>query len=738
MRKPLVFLATMLVPSIALTGCGVFGEQTRVPAAVVERLDVPDDMLRREPTVSLSHHIAAPSEHHPWVLGGTVTEPGGHAAPTIWTSANGSDWSWRTMPEVSGSFSGMFRSSPDLLALGGVEWVDGERRSRLWTSTAGEVWQALALPSGFSEQYWLWTLAVGGASVVAVGEDNDGLARGLVATGATVTDFGMPDANGQPLNVLGVGFDGHTIVLLAAPGPEGEPAPIVSYASDDHGRSWSGPSAFTGPFDRVSGIVAVEDGFVVTGSATRSDGDQDAAAWFTTDGLTWSRESVPPAEHGWLLQESGDRSLGTPTESGGIVGAMMSHDSSLLNGIYRRTPEGTWSWIAATDRSKAAGDSGAVVHTADGSSLGIVSGHGGARVGRVDDGDWRVRTVLSHREDLLVAESASGHGDGILIEASVVEFRSSEHEWTRRSVSSHFTIDADTVVEIPSGVPEELEGVKTAIHEGAQVALGHDVSSNAPSGRFRPAPNAEWISVTGLPTDVLVEFEGVARLADRWLAFGYARPGLSSRDRLATLLTSYDGVTWEDTSPTRTTELDTAIFSVCTLPDATPLAFGYQEYEPNRLRAAIWTLHNGAWELVDGGVVTASDGFADHCVTTDDGILLRAQVEGRASLYLGTSHDEWSEVLRPSRGSWIDVPTRVTGGFAASGHHADGRYSEPVIWLSADASSWHPVSVPSDRDAGLKAIAPLGDDLLVLMNGAAGHPIMVIRDIGSLIASLTG
>lgn len=732
-RHAITTVAFVLAMATALAGCSTFGPERPIPSATVEFVDVPAGMLLQEPAVALSSRIVPASANHPWLIGGSTRAVGDVWKPSYWSSRDGTKWLQHVIPGVDGDFVGTFQGSDELVAIGGVVWRDGVRRSRLWTSRDGVDWREIALPSNFGDQFRIEALTVSEQILVAIGLDDAGAGRGIRVVGNSVSEFAVPETGGEPLGVLAVALHGDRMVLLARPGPDGEPAQVGAFVSSDRGASWGGFSAVADAFDHIAGLAVVDDGFVATGGAVQPDGDRDAAAWFSADGRVWERETVPASSRGWLNQDRGNLDLGAPNAAAGVIGAMLRHPSSLVNEAFRRSSEGVWEPIAASDLSADTGQYGAVVH-AWSMSVGLIAGHGGARLGTITDSKWVTTTTLSTREDLMRPISADMIGSELVVESRQVEFTATAEHWSRRSHSSYYTINANALVEAVPTAPADIVAPKRAQNGESALVLGGHPTDVAAQGWFRSDLESGWIGAVGLPSDRWASINDVAFMGDQWIAIGNVRDSFSLSDlETAASWVSGDGVHWTEASPPSPVGLESRMSSVCALPDGTPIAIGEAEYETNRFRAAVWTLNDGAWRPNDGGILTEYDGHAAECVSTEHGVLVRAGVKGRVSLYLGTDANTWTEVMRPDRGSWIAGPVDVDGGFAATGYYRQSTFTGPVVWLSRDGMQWNAVSVPAVRDTGVGSVAAMGEDMVVLMSGANAHPVMIIRDIADLI-----
>jgi hypothetical protein len=745
MRAPLSVLVAGLA-AVALAGC--IGDQAP-PVATIDQVEIPDAMLLSQPTVSVAGDIVPGVDSRPWLIGGALAQPGEGGAPTVWSSPDGTTWTPSAIDDdFGGSFSGALGGSADVAALAGTAWEGGVSTSVLWTSGDRETWTAVDLPGGFAADFRIFDVAVDGTTVVAIAQDVAGAARGIRVDGTKVTEFDLPAvAEGDLLAADQVLAADGILMLLASPGPEGDPPATVGFVSDDAGETWSDGAEITASPGFVSGIAAVDGGYVATGGAARdsSSNATGAAAWFSSDGSTWAAESVPVDANGPLFYaSSADAWLGRPLSGSGGVTAVLANDNASLSGVYSRDAAGGWSLAGVTAPNPSNGLGGVGVSVDGANTVVLLGGSPYARLGTIAGGTWTETTTLAARQDV-ATPSTIYPGEG------------------RSSITlstSRFTVDADlgwsnvttyqlgevtdAALNLTPWDPERAGQLGSVVlgsdGSGGEVLLGSYFEPGteviAVEGWFRPDADAAWTPVTGFPATGATSFAAVQKIDDRWIAVGDTRASSAVGDNEhGVVWTSTDGVTWSAPGGEfGDGSLESGVVDVCPLPDGGPVAVGWVEESASEYRVAAWTASDSGWTRVDIGELGAAAGFATACASDDDGVILAASVAGRDTLQRSTDGAAWDEVFRAERGISLGEPVAVPGGFAASGSLTDASFSGPVAWLSADGVDWAPLAIPSYGPGATLEVAPYGDDLIVTMSPRVGHPVSIIRDIEKAIA----
>lgn len=728
--------------------------------ATIETLATPASMSPTVPHVTLASLLPA-TDDLPFVAAATVSEPGGPSVGTVYTSTDGTAWKESAVTaELEGSFSGGLAGDETLTVYAGTLWTAGIQSSVLFTSTDRTAWNQVALPEELAARYRITDLAVRGSVVFAIGTDSAGASTGVRIDGTEVVEFALPSVGEGELLSAATLVAGESLVLIARPGDEGENNPIVSFVSDDAGASWSDSSPLAGVDSFVVGAVAVDGGYLATGSTPLSSepGAPTApAAWFSPDGASWSAETVPGVAQGvFFFDGRSSVGLGAPTANGDAVAAVAWNDNSAYSGIYRRTSGGVWSFVSESSVNAGNGLGGLAVAVDEVSTVSLLGGSGFARLAIIQpENGWIDTEVLSEREDISYVDAIypapleeSSEGDDVAVGRTVMTLGTSSFTvnpdggW-RNQTSFALAEVTDKAVEIVPWEPERasrLSGVQLASNpEGAEVMVGANFpeGSNAilAEGWFRASPDDEWTPIAGFEGSGATHFVGAAYIGDRWLAWGDVRDTSAlSAPSHALMWSSTDGQKWmRDIGDFGGGALETQLSDVCALPNGDAIGIGWIEEAGGEFRTAVWKYDDGQWTRADIGDLGSSYGYGSSCATGDDGVVLNAYSGGRSTLQLSSDGSEWTEVFRAERGIDFGEPVAVDGGYAASGQLVDGNLMTPVVWLSADGRDWKPVTIPSTKAGATTSVAPYGAHLIVTMSGRIGDPAVVVRDIATLI-----
>ena len=226
-----------------------------------------------------------------WAFDVTAGGPGYVAVgSSVWISTDGSVWQALPVDPIAGEARAITEGGPGLVAVG--SFVDGT--AGVWSSGDGITW--VRIPTiGQAEMH---DVIAGGPGLIAVGSF-----RGAPAIWTSPDGVRWSRVLHDP-DVFGRGVDVEGEILSIAPGGPGYVA--VSAMGDTglgvwtsiDGTSWSpvqlDPAVFDGD-EEMRAIVAIATGLVAAGF----EGD-DAAAWFSADGVTWT-----PFEHGGLFGGEG-------------------------------------------------------------------------------------------------------------------------------------------------------------------------------------------------------------------------------------------------------------------------------------------------------------------------------------------------------------------------------------------------------------------------------------------------
>jgi hypothetical protein len=213
--------------------------------------------------------------------------------------------SWRkveTATELVGQMIDVVATDDGLFAVGGVPGADS---AGVWHSTDALTWTRVGADF---EHAFLWSIAEGGAGLVAVGWRRNPEPDLAVWTSA---DAGQnwrlaPDPEGF------AGFEATDVAAL----PDGTLAMVGSAFSGTGGRIWTSSDGATWALaeDDMDGVYArsvtvTDAGLLATGGGD----DMNGRAWLSTDGVSWTP-------------------LGDPAQGAFFTGAVATPDGVLLTG----------------------------------------------------------------------------------------------------------------------------------------------------------------------------------------------------------------------------------------------------------------------------------------------------------------------------------------------------------------------------------------------------------------------
>jgi len=361
----------------------------------------------------------------------------------------------------------------------------------------------------------------------------------------------------------------------------------------------------------------------------------------------------------------------------------------------------------------------------------------------VVQGGWSDTTVLSQREFMSSVGKVYPNGDGAQLTIATTAFTvDPDLGWNQSTTSSLAELADDAVTEVgwdPEAAGTWSGATLASDDSGAQLAIGalfDTASKTIPvQGSFRSSPDAAWTPITGFEQGGATAFTGARKVGDLWVAYGTVRDSSAIDDpEHGALWTSSDGITWTRASGDfGSGSLESEVSGVCALPNGGLIGVGWTEVEAGEYRTSIWSEKDGTWTSSDIGDLGSSNGYATSCTSDKDGVIVAATLDGRDTLQRSTDGTKWSEAFRANRGMSIGEPVAVEGGFAASGSVDSDDYSGPVVWLSTTGAEWTSVAIPSLDAGSTTKVAPVGDDLLVVMSGRIGDPLAVVRNIAEVI-----
>lgn len=744
-----VVLCTLILTSC--TGISASPDVARLDASSVP---APAWLTPQERDATV-HALVAPGGSAPALLVGTVSEPAAPGTGTVWIVRDAGELTEHPLPLPLGDFSPTAAGSDELTVIAGRLWLDGVSGVRILTSADRESWRELDLPSDLVSGYpGVATVAVHSDVGYAILVAPDGGARGVRLSGGAAVAFDLPEVVEGLLNPIALAADGRRLVLIARPGPEGDPSPPVAFVSEDGGESWHTGASLDGASSasHVSGVVALDSGYVVTGSVPASDSpgaDHVLAAWASEHGEAWHLENVPisDAEQGGYWADLGvSVHLGAPVAWRNELAAVSAHNGSHSSGIYTRSSGGVWSQLGVTNATAAVGAWGFAVPLGDGGAQAVIGSGHFHRWGEMNSaGQWTDRVVISEREDVGWTSSLIPTGSEVELIARIPRFEIDGRGWRSFSESRSGSTSggrADEVEWSPKRLAEMTSVHIASNDEGDEVRVGSDFVEHSVIARgwFQAAGSSAWESASGFPPTGAFGISGVAAASIGWAAYGEMRentaPGATAR---AAIVLSPDGVNWQrQQGEFGSGPMSSSVLGLCDVPSGDVLAVGWMESADGSTRTAAWMPDSrGWWRLIDVGELGEGTGFARGCATGESGVVISVSSAGRDVLARTGDGFDWVEVHRAERGNSVGVPVAVEGGFVAAGSYSAGEVSGPAVWLSRDGATWTPALVPSARPGSVDEVAPWGDALLIAQSGRIGAPLLRVSDIADVIARAT-
>lgn len=756
----IVAVVAIAIPLAACTG----GTEDPLPSVTVENLTVPDSMLPTEAVIDRGGDLLAASGDLPLAFGGSVTEPGKTAVPAVWISDDATTWQ-RTIVDSAfdGSFQGVLAGSSERAALGGLAWKDRAYSSVLWASVDRTNWEPVTLPDPFLSTYRLSILSVVGTRIFGIGLSTQGDAAGFMVSGDSTAEISLPKlGKGELLSPSSLTGEGANLLLVASPGPEGEPAPTVSFVSTDRGASWSDPVEITDSASTVAGVVWTGSEYVATGWSPRTPagGASDrASSWVSADGSSWSKEAVPapPENSPFYLVDIADEWFGAPAAADGVVTVVAGNANAAISALFTRSASGAWSFTGTTSANQASGGAGMAVSLGEGfgadgtrgdATAAVLLGSGGyLRAGAFAGGSYRDGAILANRQFLALVNDAFPGPEGIdlVLRKRVFEV-ADDLGWRNTSEYSLAGYTGGDSVSTYPWDPEDLGGLlnvtMAADADGARIVTGSSFppgqSVILAQGFYRADDDADWMPMTGFSAEGATEFYALASTGESWVAIGAYRTSTNAgTPSHATAWQSADGIAWSRAAGDFGDGLlESSLTDVCILPDGTPIGIGWTEVSTGSYRMAAWSPDGDSWVHRDLGEFGDREGFGSTCANDDDGVVVSATIGGRDVLLRTTTGTDWRQVFKAERGVNLYDPVAVPGGFAAAGSWANDTTAGAVVWLSRDGIQWTPVSIPSRNPDSTNLVTAFDGDLLVAMPAVSGDPLLVVRDIEKVIDEL--
>jgi hypothetical protein len=249
----------------------------------------------------------------------------------------------------------------------------------LWHSTDGATWQAVALPKDMVRGH-VETIQGGSAGYIATGKQSDGTTAGIwVSQNATTwRAAALPKPSSGTLVVNGAtSFTGGLVVAGAVLGEDGCGGP-----GSVHAALWWSADGASWTRDSLPGAAAVGDSLSIhrlndDTVVAVSQAGETPDAWVSTDGRTWS--SVPTPTFGALFGTITDNRRSVvvepPAENPGPL-TLKAVDERLDVATLPQTGDGPLLTVDSVATMEAVGPTGLVVVSVDGSHLwlGVPSG----------------------------------------------------------------------------------------------------------------------------------------------------------------------------------------------------------------------------------------------------------------------------------------------------------------------------------------------------------------------------
>lgn len=733
---------------VALLGGCTFGaptpDRSTTASVRVDRPSVPAALRLPGEQVTTTRAVG-PSGSRPAIVAFSRQKSGRPPSAEIWNSTDGQTWTRASgfSPPTGIALTGIRLAAVGrMAAVTASGWSKGVARPILWSSSDGSSWRRVGLPKTFGVGTRVAAVAVLGERIAVVGTEADGGAIGAVLSGGAWRASTMPDAGrGRILNPAGLAGRGDRAVLIARPAADGARGDIRSYTSAD-GVRWTAAGSIAARAANVYGVVATPKTLVVTGSQPDEGSVARPVAWSSTDGGSWTSERLgEPAEPGMQWDELADVQLDAPSVGvDGSVSAVMADQNSGYSTVWTRTPDGAWSEVGRTGGNSSNGEGGFAFAMGGGRVAAVLGGDGWSRAG-VFGPAWSEGTAFARRDLEFVPGSASVFGGGIVVPSTRPEFQlETDGGWTNTERSRIASVSAKGALSVVTGVPEQAAQLSGPVYGATGkggVVLGSTWDGVGPilATGFASADGGAWTAVTGFPTDGATDPAAVERIDKIWIAVADRRASTAAASPAhASVFTSSDGITWSAAAGDfGSGSLTSAAQDVCAAPDGRPVAVGWVERAAGGYSPAAWSPDGGVWKRLALGKLGATDGYLESCAGDGTSLTVSGILGGRSALLSVSKTGSWSTGFTAPRGESVGRPVRVPGGFAASGNGDDGGTAQPVVWLSRTGRTWTPVAVPALQPGSTTAVAPLGEDLVVAMPPSLGGPVVIVRDVRTVI-----
>lgn len=654
-------------------------------------------------------------------------------------------------------------------AIGGWTWEAGTLWPYLLTSTDRRTWTPVQLPQSVDGS-WVSGVAVDGGRVAAIARNAEGDAATIVVD---ASGTGQPQVtalpavpDGQRRTVDAIAVKGDTLVVTAEQGPPIGETTLFALRSPDAGRTWSDANPIgSGERRGLTGVTALPSGFLITGHDPIAD-DPDrsvrAAAWFSPDGVSWQAETVPePDRFRWTGHSS---SLGRADAAGEYALAVALSTSSRTSRLYQRQPTGEWIALAETNQvADDVGSGGRVAPVvqptgsdAPGAAFLAIDGAHGTVIGMSASGVWATLVAPTmYRDPPHFSELITGGPRWRMLtrQRQLLPFGNGGFRTVNEPAVIGMAGSALAVLPWDPSQAGEFEDVEPAAAGTAEVVLvgrvTEDESARTISGWYRAGTGQPWQPVSGFgeqPDEGMLE---VIHIDDRWLLWGDTSDKVTSDVSQAMLWTSADGVSWSRAQGDFADgDRSSSIGRVCTDPAGHPVAVGRLQLTDEESTATMWSEQGGRWQRSTLPAAPAVGTQFTWCGTVDGRLMIEGYQDGERRRWTVDSTGAFQ--IEPDPVVDVAVPVQhgfgdplefqevqtVPGGYLATGAIRTSTYSAPVLWLSADGTTWTWIPVPTAQPYPSLHAGVDGADLIVVTGSTNVSQAWRIPDIASVIASI--
>jgi len=324
----------------ALVGCGGLVTTSGAPPATlapaahwtVANVERPLDNIASTPPSAVSHDpntaghpghpagqavLKAVAAGAPGLVAGGYVTSGGAPRAALWNSATGRAWTIvRALPAGSPSLvAGLAGDARGVVAVGSSGGAPAA-----WASTDGVSWRTTSFDAEPAAR--MTSVAIGSVTVAggwAGGPSDTPAARFWVSRDGTSWRAAHTDGEmAVNARILAVAASPNGYVAVGQTGSEGQPTGATAWFSAD-GLTWSRVADRDLPQDAVlEAVASTSDGFMAVGSSVARD---RAVVWQSPGGHTWTAAADDPVFHHFGLKV---RMLGVARQAVGAVAVGVS------------------------------------------------------------------------------------------------------------------------------------------------------------------------------------------------------------------------------------------------------------------------------------------------------------------------------------------------------------------------------------------------------------------------------